>query len=134
MAAAPLPGTGAVSSLLPAGGQWRGNCAASSARAPARGSAPTLAPQPPQACCEDAAASSREAIRRNPRRLPPHLNLAFALADAGRLAEAREALSEAERVAAGHISPDAGALRTLAHLRVRLGASGPTPLGRGTSR
>jgi tetratricopeptide (TPR) repeat protein len=83
---------------------------------------------------EDAAASSREAIHRNPRRLSPYVNLVFALADAGRLTEAREALSEAERVAAGQISPDAGALRTFADLRRRLGVEGPTPLAREASR
>jgi tetratricopeptide (TPR) repeat protein len=69
---------------------------------------------------DDAAASSREAIRRNPRRLRPYLNLAFALADGGHAAEARQALGDAERVAASTMAADTAELRTLMHLRHRL--------------
>jgi tetratricopeptide (TPR) repeat protein len=70
----------------------------------------------------EAAQSSREAIRRNPRRIHPRANLVAALADDGRLGEAAAELAEAERIFAGQTYADAVDVRKLHHLRQRLAA------------
>ncbi len=68
----------------------------------------------------EAAASFRESVRRNPRRLEARANLAAALADAGRPAEAVDALAEAERVLAAEAYQDPADVQMLAHVRQRL--------------
>jgi hypothetical protein len=70
----------------------------------------------------DAAASFREAIRRNPRRLHPRAQLVLALADAGEPALALQALQDAERVGAGQRTPHPDDVAMLERARARLHA------------
>ena len=75
----------------------------------------------------EAAASFREAIQRNPRRLQARGNLVAALADAGRPAEARSALAELERRLTAEAYPDPADMQMVAALEERLATTRRSP-------
>jgi len=75
----------------------------------------------------EAAASFREAIQRNPRRLQARGNLVAALVDAGRPAEARSALAELERRLTAEAYPDPADIQMVAALEQRLATTRRSP-------
>lgn len=75
----------------------------------------------------EAATSFRESIRRNPRRLQARGNLVAALADAGRLAEARDALAAAELQLTAESYQDPADIQMIEQLRRRVAAARSSP-------
>lgn len=75
----------------------------------------------------EAAASFREAVRRNPRRLQARGNLVAALADGGRPVEARAALAELERRLTAEAYRDPADLQMVLVLQQRLAATRTPP-------